>query len=313
MCNSLSDCFESLEKQVKFRSQFAIVSDNRELIFKTTNFTDCCDQYDVMNHVFDKPMPELIATYNISGIDITYQNIASMHDGTKLFCISIPDPSPVKKAEDSASLSRYCHDVQEPLRNISNFLQMIKIQLEPKTNGDVVTYIDYAIDNITILSKWTKKFLNKPQKDDDQSFKLHEVINQIRRLIAMQISRRPCRIVCDENISLEKCEYFEIMRVFKNLIENSIKHAEVEKLHINISSLSRTRKNVRILYEDNGRNLSKQIKCQFEKALKGEEGGLGLAICRDILKNNHGSIKLLKNRGGCAYEIKLPLSCKGLI
>ncbi|MDR1234451.1 MAG: hypothetical protein LBJ92_04915 [Holosporales bacterium] len=305
--NSISDCFEFLEKQVKFCFQFAIVSDAQDLIFETDHFADLCDLHDVMGHTFSKLTAELSGACNISGLDIICQNIADMHNGTKLFCISVPEDKPVR-LEDSTSISRYCHDVQEPLRNISNFLQIIKIQLDLRDDEDVMTYIDYAIENVSTLSKWTRKLLNRPQNSNDRSFKLHEVIDQIRRLIAVQISQRSCRILCDENISLEKCEYFEIMRIFKNLIENSIKHAIVKKLRINIMLLSRAKRSIRILYRDNGEGLSKQSKDQIRKILMGKDDSLGLSICRDILRHNHGFIKLLKSEAGCAYEIKLPIS-----
>jgi signal transduction histidine kinase len=184
---------------------------------------------------------------------------------------------------------------------------MIKLQLASNCDKDIINYIDFSLENVETLSNWHKKLLGESINYSNCTFRISEMINHIQRLISSQISKRLCVIKCDIDIPILKGEYFEILRVFKNLIENSIKHAKANKLVISISGSKVDDHFARIIFNDNGSHLSQKDRNKIESTLTKDTKSIGLEICRDILSNHNGTIKLLKGSKGCSYEIKLPI------
>jgi light-regulated signal transduction histidine kinase (bacteriophytochrome) len=236
--------------------------------------------------------------------DAIYRKVATTKDGIGIFCMTI-NSSETKENNRNLEQPKFCHDSQELLRNISNFLQMIKMQLAPDCDKEVVNYIDFALNNTEILSKWNKKLLNESEYYSNHTFKLYDAIDHIRRLIYFLIADKECVIQCEPDIPSIRGNYFEILRVFKNLIENSIKYAKTDKLIIDIAIVEIADDFIRIMFRDNGSALSETTKNEIESILSGEKNSLGLEICRDILSCNNGMIKFLRNGSGCTYEIKL--------
>ena len=105
----------------------------------------------------------------------------------------------------------------------------------------------------------------------------------------------------------------QMRRVFDNLIENSVKYAEVSDLHILIQ-LKKEQSRVHILFQDNGKGLeAEKLPHVFEQFYRGDEArdtkkegsGLGLYVCQYIVKAHHGEIRAFSDNG-FGVEIELP-------
>ncbi|MDR1289327.1 MAG: hypothetical protein LBJ77_02975 [Holosporales bacterium] len=304
--NAISKCFTLLEKYVTFRIPFAIISDSHDVLFKSSRFCNLEKSRVISENSLLDLIPETRNSYICESSDTTYQKIATTKDGIDLFCLTIGSAGD-SRGKTLCALPKFYHDSQEPLRNISNFLQLIKLQLSSDCDKDVMNYIDFSLENVETLSNWHKKFLDESIGMSNRIFKIHDAVDHIRRLISSQISRRGCVIRCDTDIPPVNGEYLEILRVFKNLIENSIKHANSDELIISISGGEVSDRFVRIIFRDNGSSLSKKDQDKICSILNGKTRSFGLEICRDILLDNDGTIKLLEDSNGCSYEIILPI------
>ena len=107
------------------------------------------------------------------------------------------------------------------------------------------------------------------------------------------------------------------MQVILNLIDNSISICSNNST-ILIKTLKQNNEKISIKVYDQGRGVSLKDKIRiFERfytdrvEAREEHSGLGLSICREILKSFNGSIELTKSdnldfRGAC-FKINLPL------
>ena len=213
-------------------------------------------------------------------------------------------------------LRKYHHDMREPLRNISSFLQIIKMDLtnadnKPMNSDDLLYYINNAINCLSILDDFNNSILNYGETgQDNKPHSLNLIINKIICLLSNQMIKRKCSVETQDDLPLLKCSAIDLFRIFKNLIENSIKYAVCDELIIKISCKCKINDKITLIFEDNGKQLSSETITEIKRTLSEtldntNTASFGLPIVRELIKKNNGSITLLTDNTGCAYEIKL--------
>ena len=208
-------------------------------------------------------------------------------------------------------LRKYYHDVQGLIRNVSNLLQIIKFELKESQRNDLLKHINAAITSLSVLNDWNSILVNYQTLNEDSSCELSNVISRIQVMLSSQIQSRNCTIELDPKIPPLGVNSIDVLRIFKNLIENSIKHALIEDLVISISLKSISNDCIEIAFADNGRTLPEYIRTNMQVILQGKKSdSLGLTIVLESLAKNNGSIELVPSEKGCVYSIILPF-CKG--
>ena len=109
-----------------------------------------------------------------------------------------------------------------------------------------------------------------------------------------------------------KTDLEQMQRIFDNLLENSRKYAQAEKLEVCIS-LKETEKSIQIGVSDNGRGVpEEQLEHLFEEFYRGdasrgkkEGNGLGLYIVKCLIEAMGGSVRA-ENAGGLCIWMELP-------
>lgn len=211
-------------------------------------------------------------------------------------------------------LRKYYHDMREPLRNVSSFLQIIKMDLINNTTNisDLLYYINNAINCLSILDDFNNSILNYNGKNKDtKPHNLNLIINKIVCLLSSQMIKRKCSVEAQDDLPLIKCSAIDLFRIFKNLIENAIKYAICDELKIKISCCEKINDRIILLFEDNGEVLSKETIIEIKRTLNEQIIGndklesFGLPIVRELIKQNNGNIELLEDHSGCAYKISL--------
>lgn len=103
-------------------------------------------------------------------------------------------------------------------------------------------------------------------------------------------------------------------RVLDNLVENSIKYADVDKLEIDITAKT-VDGHVEIDVKDNGHGIEpEKLSHVFEQFYRGDESrgskndgsGLGLYVCKYIIEQQGGTIEAYSNDG---FGVKIVLPC----
>lgn len=208
------------------------------------------------------------------------------------------------------------HDLQEPLRTVCGFAELLESNYKGKLGPDADEFIGYItsgakrlqqmINDILALSRIGTKGKEFVPTNVERilrivSENLHSLIDKNRAIITYdQIPT----IIADES---------QIVQLFQNLIDNAIKfrREETPKIHI---SCKRSNGEWIFCVKDNGigidKNQFKKLFIIFQRLHSREEypgTGIGLAICKKIVERHGGKIWLESDVGiGSTFFFTIP-------
>jgi len=192
------------------------------------------------------------------------------------------------------------HDLQEPLRMIVSFIQLLEKRYKDKLDEDANDFIAYIVDGAKRMQLLINDLLNYSRigrKDQQLShLDINSVLKAVINNLTKTIKETNAKITFDPLPTLmgNKGEYIQL---FQNLISNAIKfHKEEEPPVVHISAICK--KNQWIFsVRDNGIGIDSQffdrIFIIFQRLHKKDEyegTGIGLAICKKIVENHGGKI-----------------------
>jgi len=192
------------------------------------------------------------------------------------------------------------HDLQEPLRMISSYTQLLERKYKDKLDRDANDYIRFVVDGAIRMQKLLNDLLefsriNSPIKKIEQvaiSTVLGQVISNLQQMITEHSA-----LITNDDLPVVKVAESQILRVFQNLIENAIKFkkkTELPKIHISCKMQNNM---YQFSITDNGIGMDMQyhdrvfIVFQRLHSVKEYPGtGIGLSICKRIVERHGGSI-----------------------
>ncbi|MGB9979621.1 sensor histidine kinase [Methanobacterium sp.] len=210
------------------------------------------------------------------------------------------------------------HDLQEPLRTIASFTQLLEYRYKNKLDNDADEFIEYIVDASALMKQMIVDLLDysriethgKEYHPVDMEKVLNEVILSLHDLIERtqaEITHDPLPIVITEKD--------QIHRVFQNLIGNAIKFKKPDKFpSVHISA--RKKGSIYVFsVSDNGIGIEKQnfqrIFTVFQRLNTRDEyegTGMGLAIVKRIIEKHGGRIWLESEHGeGTTFYFTLPI------
>jgi PAS domain S-box-containing protein len=148
-----------------------------------------------------------------------------------------------------------------------------------------------------------------------ESFRLDKLTEKVLEDYAESIEARGIAVSVNMPEISMSSDIEMLWHVFSNLISNAIKFQRREGLpEISISSQARD-KHVIVKIEDNGIGMSREVQerifARFFQASASIEGsGVGLTICKHIVEDLEGSIRMTSQGPGhgCVVEVTLPLA-----
>ncbi|MCG2418915.1 hypothetical protein K8089_07760 [Aequorivita sp. F47161] len=191
------------------------------------------------------------------------------------------------------------HDLQEPLRTVSNFLEIFQEDFPERVEGEAVMYFDFinkAVERMRKLISGLLSFSRLGTSGEMELINLNKTVKKIKQDFAVVISDRDIII---ENDELPKIvgHKIEIKQLFQNLISNAIKFTPPHvKPHIKIT-YQETENYYNFHISDNGVGIPEKdftkIFDMFSRlhSVKNYEGqGIGLAFCKKIVELHLGNI-----------------------
>ncbi len=204
------------------------------------------------------------------------------------------------------------HDLQEPLRMVSSFLQLFRKKYEGHIDETADKYIHYALDGAERMKKLILDLLTYSRVGSDKSgyeeVNLNELLKEVCNLFDKEIRETDAQVEI-HNLPKVNANKTQMFQLFQNLVGNALKYRGKEKPSIEI-----TCKEMESLYlfsvEDNGIGIDaayyEKIFQLFQRLhSKGSYSGtgIGLAICKKIVERHGGSIwvESYKGEGSCFY------------
>jgi PAS domain S-box-containing protein len=209
------------------------------------------------------------------------------------------------------------HDLQEPLRTVSVFAQLLAKRYQGQLQGDADQFIQFIVESAARMERLIHDILDFSRLDargsdlfmrtscdaalDDATRNLHSVIEDS----GATITREPLPVVMGDLVQLA--------RLFQNLIVNSIKYRSEARpsIHVGVRDAGDA---WLFSVKDNGIGIEPQY---AEKVFgifkilqprdKSSGNGMGLAICRKIVSRHEGRIWVESAEGqGATFYFTLP-------
>jgi light-regulated signal transduction histidine kinase (bacteriophytochrome) len=229
----------------------------------------------------------------------------------------------LKKSNEELEQFAYIasHDLQEPIRMISNFSELLKQDFYDELSEEGRDYIDVISEGSERMAEIVSDLLDysrierrkKPFQDVDLNVVLKEAMSNIDLLI----KNKEARITYDE-LPCVYADKVQLALVFQNLISNAIKFVKDKMPIVQISAYDKEDQHV-ISIKDNGIGISKEYHDKiFEifKRLHSKDEypgtGIGLSSCKKILERHRGDIWLESEPGkGSTFYFSIPKNHHG--
>ncbi|MEN0006265.1 MAG: ATP-binding protein, partial [Bacteroidota bacterium] len=192
------------------------------------------------------------------------------------------------------------HDLKTPLRNIAGFIQLLKRRLANRLKQDEAEFIAYAvlgvkqmnavIDDLLSMSKVSQYDLDKTP------IPFEAVVQEVLEDMQLELAEKKAAVEVTDDLPTLHFSKTNAKRLFQNLISNAIKYQNGEQPQVQIHCHAENG-HWKFAVQDNGIGIPPGFE---EKAFKMFERfhpkdhykgtGIGLAICKKIVENNHGKI-----------------------
>ena len=231
------------------------------------------------------------------------------------FCAFIRDTTERKEAEDrqkeyaqdlkqkNIELEQFAyvasHDLQEPLRTISGFVELLKRYYKNETNENVIKYINYITDASDRMRRLVQDLLDYSRLGRERILEPIDCNNMMQEVLcdlAMAIQESKAVINIDP-LPVISGYTTEMKQLFQNLLSNSLKFRKPgEPPVINISVMP-SEDHWQFSVTDNGIGIDEKywerIFVIFQRLHTKNEylgTGIGLAHCKKITELHNGKI-----------------------
>lgn len=223
-------------------------------------------------------------------------------------------------AHTNAELEQFAyvssHDLQEPLRTVTQYLDLLKRRHGSALDAQARRYIDYASESAVRMYSLLNDLLTYSRigrVEDRQLVSLGDLVEDVRHDLAARIREAGAEIICGD-LPTVRCEGSKLRLVFQNLISNALKFRAEQPPRCTISA-ERDLDGVWIISViDNGIGISPEhhtIIFEVFERLHDRENfpgtGIGLAICRKVISQHRGKIWIESKLGqGASFRFTLP-------
>lgn len=259
-------------------------------------------------------------------IDIKSQDeISEMLDSFNKMAVKLSDRiaqlvfTSEKLSESNKDLQQFVyiasHDLQEPLRVISSYMQLIERRYKSKLDKNAEEFITFAVDGAKRLQEMINDLLLFSRVQTNKHMLLptnmEDMLKQAEQNLQLAIIDNKATITHDP-LPVVFADKVQMIMLFQNLLSNAIKFHGVEPPIVHVSA-ERKKKKWQFSVRDNGIGIAPKNKDQLFTIFKRMVGkeypgtGIGLAICKRIVERHHGAIWLESKLGkGSTFYFTIP-------
>jgi PAS domain S-box-containing protein len=211
------------------------------------------------------------------------------------------------------------HDLQEPLRKIQTFGDMLRNRCGTELGETGISYLvrmEKAAAHMRNLIQDLLRFSRVAAKPEPyKTVDLNAVLQEVVQTFEQNLASDSVRIEILDMPAIE-ADATQMKQLFQNLIGNALKYRSMDVIpEIRVYGKMQKQSTCQILVEDNGIGFDPQfagkIFTPFQRLHtrgKYEGTGMGLAICRKIIERHGGSITARSLPGkGSTFVIDLPV------
>ncbi|NDJ84709.1 MAG: PAS domain S-box protein [Chloroflexi bacterium] len=191
------------------------------------------------------------------------------------------------------------HDLQEPLRKVKSYLQLIEQRYGESLDADGRDFIAYAVDGAsrmrTLISDLLELSRIQRNQGEPDVIDLNATLSDVMNTLQLRIGDNQAEITRDRMPEITGIEP-HVRRLFQNLISNAIKFRSEAPPSIHIGAEEQDAEWL-FYVRDNGIGIPpaqlERIFAVFQRLHRREDypgTGIGLAICKRVVENHGGRI-----------------------
>ena len=224
-------------------------------------------------------------------------------------------------ARSNADLEQFAyvasHDLQEPLRMVTAYTQLLAERYRGKLDDNADKYIGYASDGaqrMQVLIQDLLAFSRVGRKGPaTESVDCNTVLQEVMQILAPAIKESGA-VVAGADLPVVRADRTQLAQILQNLIGNAIKFHGEETPAISVQ-VEKADQQWRFSVSDNGIGIAPEhaenIFVIFQRLHTRSEypgNGIGLSICKKIVERNGGKI-WVESQPGCGSAFRFTLPC----
>ena len=208
----------------------------------------------------------------------------------------------LKRSNDELQQFAYVasHDLQEPLRMVASYTQLLAKRYIGRLDSDADEFIAYAVDGSNRMQGLIRDLLAYSRAGTNGK-DLHQISSEKALKDALANLRATIQesgaLVTHDSLPVITTDDTQLTQVFQNLVGNAIKYHSAEVPRVHVSATKNGGKEWTFSVRDNGLGIDPQyferIFVLFQRLHGREEfkgTGIGLTICKKILERLGGRI-----------------------
>ncbi|RQG98082.1 PAS domain S-box protein [Natrarchaeobius chitinivorans] len=208
------------------------------------------------------------------------------------------------------------HDLQEPLRMVSSYLQLVDDRYADELDEDAEEFIEFAVDGADRMREMIEALLEysrvETEGDPLEPTDLDGVLEDAIENLHLQIEDADAEITA-EDLPRVRGDAGQLRQVFQNILSNAIEYSGDEPPRITVSAEREDGQCV-VSIRDRGIGIDpedqERVFDVFERLHNREDHpgtGVGLALCQRIVERHGGDIWVDSEPGaGATFSFTLP-------
>lgn len=191
------------------------------------------------------------------------------------------------------------HDLQEPLRMVVSYTQLLARRYRKTLDADADTFIGYAVEGANRMQQLINDllaYLRAGRAEDFQLVDIDGILQQVLEQLKPAIEAQQA-VVTHERLPQVIGDGVQLARVFYHLLDNALKFRGDTAVQIHVSTQRPDDKQWVFSVKDNGIGIAaeywERIFVIFQRLHNKSEypgTGIGLAICKKIVEQHGGKI-----------------------
>jgi PAS domain S-box-containing protein len=199
------------------------------------------------------------------------------------------------------------HDLQEPLRMVASYTQLLSRRYTGRLDADADEFIAFAVDGASRMQRLIEDLLAYSRVGtrgiDLVCTSSEDAFGRALVNLRGSIEESGAKVTHDPLPEVLADEH-QLVQLFQNLVGNAIKYRRAGVPRVHVSAVRNANGNWRYAVKDNGIGIDPQyferIFGMFQRLHKRDEfagTGIGLAICKKIVERHGGTISVESQPG----------------